>query len=148
MSSYRLSTVDALPAEWQALVAAAIQVRERAYAPFSRFPVGAAILTRSGKTFVGCNVENASTGLTVCAERVAIWKAVSEGERWFAALAVVTESGAMPCGACRQVLSEFAEDMPVLVADLSGHVWETSLGTLLPAAFPRVGLEHMQTGSE
>ena len=87
-------------------------------------------------------------GLTACAERVAIWKAVSEGERQFAALAVVTEPGAMPCGACRQVLSEFAEDMPVLVADLSEHVWVTSLSILLPAAFPRVGLEHMRTGSE
>ena len=145
---YKVTAVDALPSTWQAFVAEAIQARERAYAPYSRFPVGAALLTRSGKTLRGCNVENASTGLTVCAERVAVWKAVSEGEREFAAMAVVTEAGAMPCGACRQVLSEFAADMPVLVADLSGHVWETSLGTLLPAAFPRVGLDQMQTGEQ
>ncbi len=148
MNGYEISAVSALPAEWQALIAAAIQARERAYAPYSRFPVGAALLTASGKRFMGCNVENASTGLTVCAERVAVWKAVSESEREFRAIAVATEVGAMPCGACRQVLSEFAEDMPVLVADLQGHVWQTSLGVLLPAAFPRMGLQQMRTGSQ
>ncbi len=101
------------------------------------------MVTFSGKTFMGCNVENSATGLTVCAERVAVWKAVSEGEQQFAAIAIATQSGAMPCGACRQVLSEFAEDMTVLVADLCGCVWQTSLAVLLPAAFPRVGLKQI-----
>ena len=147
MSSYRLSTVDALPAKWQALVGQAIQARERAYAPYSRFPVGAALLTASGKTFMGCNVENASTGLTVCAERVAIWKAISEGEREFAAW----RSSRTGRYALRR-LSPGAERIRRGYAGSGGrserHVWETSLGILLPAAFPRVGLEHMQTRSE
>lgn len=144
MDEYKVTAVAALPSTWQVLVEEAIQARKRAYAPYSRFPVGAALLTASGKTFRGCNVENASTGLTVCAERVAVWKAISDGEREFAAIAVATEAGAMPCGACRQVLSEFAADMPVLVADLGGRVWRTSLGVLLPAAFPRLGLDQMR----
>lgn len=139
-----VTDVEALPGPWQALVAEAIRARERAYAPYSRFPVGAALLTSTGKTFAGCNVENASTGLTVCAERVAVWKAVCAGELEFAGIAIVAEGGAMPCGACRQVLSEFAADMPVLVADLHGHVWQTSLQVLLPAAFPRTGLDQMR----
>ena len=119
----------------QDLVKRAIEARRRAYVPYSRFPVGAALLTRSGKIYTGCNVENASYGLTVCAERIAIWKAVSEGETEFEALAVATNIGGSPCGACRQVMAEFAPDMPVLIADLSGQATASSVADLLPLAF-------------
>jgi len=133
-------TQGELSREWRELLDAAQQARARAYAPYSSFPVGAAVRTATGRIYAGCNVENASSGLTVCAERVAVWKAISEGERDFVALAVVTESGSPPCGACRQVMSEFVEDMPVLVADTSGQAWLTTLQHLLPDAFPRVSL--------
>ncbi len=129
---------EALAPEWRALLEAAKEARERAYAPYSHFPVGAAVRTREGRIYAGCNVENASSGLTVCAERVAIWNAVAHGEQEFVALAVVTGPGSTPCGACRQVMSEFAEDLPILVADLAGHAWFTSLRALLPDPFPRV----------
>ena len=129
-----------LSAEWRALLEAALAARERAHAPYSRFPVGAAVQGASGRIYSGCNVENASSGLTVCAERVAVWKAVSEEEREIVALAVVTESGAMPCGACRQVLSEFAQDLPILVADTAGQARFTSLGALYPQPFSRANL--------
>jgi cytidine deaminase len=119
----------------QDLVRQAIEARKRAYVPYSRFPVGASLLTRSGKIYTGCNVENASYGLTVCAERVAIWKAVSEGETEFSALAVATNIGGSPCGACRQVMAEFAPDMPVLIADLNGQITPLSVADLLPLAF-------------
>lgn len=125
----------------QDLVRQAIEARERAYVPYSSFPVGASLLTRSGKIFTGCNVENVSYGLTVCAERVAIWKAVSEGETEFVALAVATNIGGSPCGACRQVMAEFAPDMPVLIANLSGLTTATSVAELLPQAFRP---EHLQ----
>lgn len=117
------------------LIALARQARDMAYAPYSHFLVGAALLTRSGKVFTGANVENASYGLSVCAERVALFKAVSEGEREFEAIAVVTEGGCTPCGACRQVLSEFGLDMRVIVADLQGNWTEWKLNELLPASF-------------
>ena len=133
-----------LGADWQELLSAALKARELAYAPYSHFPVGAAVRTRTGRIFSGCNIENASSGLTVCAERVAIWKAVSEGERALVALAVVTEPGATPCGACRQVMSEFESDLPVLIADTVGHAWLTSLGDLMPLPFPRVHLGSKQ----
>lgn len=123
------------------LVKRAAAARQQAYVPYSAFPVGAALLTRSGKIYTGCNVENASFGLTVCAERVAIWKAVSEGETEFEALAVVTNIAGSPCGACRQVMVEFAPDMPVVLADLSGIDTITSVDTLLPHAFRP---EHLQ----
>ena len=123
------------------LVKRAAAARQQAYVPYSAFPVGAALLTRSGKFYTGCNVENASFGLTVCAERVAIWKAVSEGETEFEALAVVTNIAGSPCGACRQVMVEFAPDMPVVLADLSGIDTITSVDNLLPHAFRP---EHLQ----
>ncbi len=140
MGQNELTRVEELPLEWRALVAAANEARRRAHAPYSHFSVGAAVRTGSGRIFAGCNVENASTGLTVCAERVAIWKAVSEGESQFEALAVVTEHGAMPCGACRQVMSEFALDLPILVADTAGHVLVTSLTALYPQPFTQANL--------
>ncbi len=136
-----MSTLEIqLAPEWRVLLEAALAARERAYAPYSHFPVGAAVRGASGRVYSGCNVENASSGLTVCAERVAVWKVVSEGEREIVALAVVTASGAMPCGACRQVLSEFAHDLPILVADTAGGAQFTSLAALYPQPFSRANL--------
>lgn len=129
---------DQLAPYWRALLDAATQARQRAHAPYSRFAVGAALRAGSGRIYAGANVENASSGLTVCAERVAVWKAVSEGERRIEALAVITAPGATPCGACRQVLVEFEADLPILVADTGGRAWLTTLAALLPDAFPRV----------
>lgn len=123
-------------------------VRERAYAPYSNYLVGAALLSNTGKIYTGCNVENASYGLTVCAERNAIFKAVSEGEREFVALAVVTANGGSPCGACRQVIFEFMNpDAPVALADASLTVaQETTVGKLLPEGFsPRKLREGQRT---
>ncbi|QAA75992.1 MAG: Cytidine deaminase [Candidatus Bipolaricaulis sibiricus] len=125
------------------LVAAAVEARRRAYAPYSGFPVGAALLSKGGRLFTGCNVENASYGLTVCAERVALFKAVSEGVREFEAIAVACGDGpCSPCGACRQALYEFAPDLKVILADAEGRSWEvTSLPELLPRAFGPSDLE-------
>jgi len=123
------------------LVQAAREAARQAYCPYSKYRVGAAVLTEDGQVYSGCNVENASYGLTMCAERVAVFKAVSHGCRAFAALAVVGGSGAKPaspCGACRQVLAEFAAaETPVFIAPLrtGGRVTETTLGALLPMAF-------------
>ena len=116
------------------LIAAAGDVRRQAYAPYSQFAVGAALLTRSGKIFVGCNVENVSLGLTICAERAAIGCAIASGQSDFVAIAVVTDSAspALPCGACRQVLSEFSPTMKIIAATLGGDVQEYSLQELLP----------------
>ena len=97
--------------------------------------MGAALLGKSGRVYTGCNVENASYGLSICAERAAVFKAVSEGERDFKAIAVVTEKGVTPCGACRQVLMEFGEDMQVIVANESGEYRVLTLRELLPEAF-------------
>ena len=119
----------------EALIAAARQASQNAYAPYSGFGVGAALQTRSGRVFIGCNVENASYGLTLCAERVAVAKAVSEGERDFGAIAIVSRGAAMPCGACRQVLAEFNADLRVIVADLEGNSHQFRLSELLPEAF-------------
>lgn len=118
------------------LVSMAIEARERAYAPYSKYKVGAALITSSGRFFSGCNVENAAYPTSLCAERVAIFKAASEGERDFIALAVVTSNGATPCGACRQVLAEFGLDTLVLIANAEGRIMqEASLAELLPGAF-------------
>ncbi|HHX66278.1 MAG TPA: cytidine deaminase [Chloroflexi bacterium] len=129
-----------LSPEWRALLAASLEARDHAYAPYSNFAVGAAVRTDSGRIFAGCNIENASFGLTVCAERVAIFKAVCQGESRIVAMAVSTEGGATPCGACRQVMAEFAADMPVLLSDVSGHLRMTSLRDLLPDAFSSLEL--------
>ena len=123
----------------QALVEAATAARERAYAPYSGFHVGAALLGESGRVYQGCNVENVSYGLTSCAERNAIFRAVAEGERRFTAVAVVTgaPTPTSPCGACRQVLMEFAAggDMEVLMANLAGAQHRMPLSALLPESF-------------
>lgn len=121
----------------QELVEAARAVRERAYAPYSKFRVGAAVRTKAGKIYTGCNVESASYGLTVCAERVAIWKAVSEGEKEFAGVAVVadTEELTPPCGMCRQIIWEFCADVAVTFANLHGKTETVQMSELLPRAF-------------
>lgn len=118
------------------LIQVALEARERAYAPYSNYPVGAALLTASGRVYDGVNIENAAYPTTMCAERVAVFKAVSAGERNFSAIAVVTSNGGPPCGSCRQVLSEFGLETRVLIADEGGRVLqETNLGELLPGAF-------------
>ena len=117
------------------LIAKAMEAREKAHAPYSHFAVGAALLAKSGRVYTGCNVENASYGLSICAERTAVFKAVSEGERDFEAIAVVTEKGVTPCGACRQVLLEFGEGIQVIVADETGGYRVFTLQELLPEAF-------------
>ncbi|MEZ5346163.1 MAG: cytidine deaminase [Pyrinomonadaceae bacterium] len=119
------------------LVEAAKDVRKRAFAPYSDFKVGSAVITKDGKIFTGCNVESASYGLTVCAERVAIWKAVSEGETDFEAIAVVadTEKLTPPCGVCRQIIWEFCGDVPVTLANLHNEEETISSKELLPRAF-------------
>lgn len=120
----------------QRLIESAIQARRWAYAPYSHYAVGAALLTESGKIYEGVNVENAAYPTTMCAERVAVFKAVSEGERNFEALAVVTSNGGTPCGSCRQVMAEFGTDIIVIIADASGKVvQETTIAELLPGAF-------------
>ncbi len=120
----------------QQLIAAAVEVRQWAYAPYSKFLVGAALLTESGKIYDGVNIENAAYPSGICAERVAVFKAVSEGERKFVALAVATSNGGSPCGACRQVLAEWGLDTIVLLCDAAGNVvTETTVGGLLPGAF-------------
>ena len=124
------------PEQRQQLIQQAIQARQAAYAPYSNYQVGAALLTEQGNIFTGANVENAAYPTTMCAERVAVFKAVCEGQRSFAAIAVVTANGGTPCGSCRQVLSEFGLETLVLVADQSGRlVMETTVGDLLPGAF-------------
>lgn len=119
------------------LIEAARQVRERAHAPFSKFKVGAAIEDSSGRIHTGCNVENATYGLTVCAERVAVFKAVSEGASGFRRVAVVADTPMLtpPCGACRQILWEFCGDVEIVLANLEGKRETHQLGTLFPRPF-------------
>jgi cytidine deaminase len=120
-----------------ALIATAKTAREKSIAPFSRFMVGAAVQTEDGKVYTGCNLESASFGLTVCAERVAIWKALSEGERNFKALAIVadTESLTPPCGTCRQIIWEFCKSASIVLANLRGQQEVLQVADLLPRAF-------------
>jgi cytidine deaminase len=119
------------------LIEAAKQARENAHAPYSNFRVGAALRSASGRIFGGCNVENATYGLTMCAERVAIFKAVSEGERSFSAIAVVTDTEVLtpPCGACRQLIWEFCGDIPVSMANLKGKIEVMQMRELFPRPF-------------
>ncbi len=117
------------------LIRAADEVRKNAYAPYSGYHVGAAVFTKSGMVFSGCNVENASYGLTNCAERSAIFTAIGEGHREFVAIAVVTDQGWSPCGACRQVIREFGDNIAVIIADGKGNYTSTTSGALLPSGF-------------
>jgi cytidine deaminase len=123
--------------EFESLIAAAKSTRENAHAAYSNFRVGAGLRATSGRIFGGCNVENATYGLTVCAERVAIFKAISEGERGFDAIAVVTDTDALtpPCGACRQLIWEFCGDVPVILANLKGKVEIIAMKDLFPKPF-------------
>ena len=127
------------------LIAAATRARKNALAPVSGFKVGAAIETSGGRVFTGCNIENASRGLTVCAERVALWKALSEGEREFTAIAVATdaETPATPCGACRQLLWEYCGNIEVLLHSIRGTNLNIPLADLLPRPF---GQSYLSTG--
>jgi cytidine deaminase len=119
------------------LIAAALQARENAHAPYSKFKVGAAIEDDTGRIHTGCNVENATYGLTICAERVAVFKAISEGARSFKRVGVVADTDTLtpPCGACRQILWEFCGDVEIVLANLSGKSETLRLGGLFPRPF-------------
>jgi cytidine deaminase len=119
------------------LIEAALQVRQRAHAPYSNFRVGAAVEDDAGRIFTGCNVENATYGLSLCAERLAVFKAISEGAGRLLRVAVVADTATLtpPCGACRQILWEFCGDISVILANLQGHTETHQLGQLLPHAF-------------
>ncbi len=120
----------------QRLISEAIAARQKAYAPYSNYAVGAALLTASGRIYKGVNVENAAYPATMCAERVAVFNAITQGERQFVAVAVVTANGGTPCGSCRQVLAEFSLETRVLIADAEGHlISEATVADLLPGAF-------------
>lgn len=119
------------------LIAEAEKARQNAYAPYSNFKVGAAVESDNGDIYIGCNVESASYGLTVCAERVAIWKGISRGEKHFRRIAVVVDTKELtpPCGVCRQIIWEFCGDVPVILANLHGDVETVQMSELLPRAF-------------
>ena len=119
----------------QKLVAAALEARTRAYAPYSHYQVGAALLTRDGAVILGCNVENAAYGDTICAERVALTAAVAQGKRPFVAMAVATANGGTPCGSCRQVMAELGPEMTVYISDAAGNYSTTNVHALLPDSF-------------
>jgi cytidine deaminase len=123
--------------DYEGLITAAAQARENAHAAYSNFRVGAALRATSGRIFGGCNVENATYGLTVCAERVAIFKAISEGERGFDAIAVVADTDELtaPCGACRQLIWEFCGDVPVILGNLTGKTEVIVMHDLFPKPF-------------
>lgn len=125
------------------LVRAALEAREKAYVPYSNFPIGAALLTKDGQIFSGCNIENASYGLTNCAERTAIFKAISAGHHELKMMVVVADTARPipPCGACRQVILEFGEDITVVMRNLQGDSVQYQSRELLPAAFNRRDLD-------
>jgi len=124
------------------LIEQAVEAWHKAYAPYSGYSVGAALLTESGEIYEGINIENAVYPLTICAERVAVFKAVSEGRKKFQAIAVVTKNGGTPCGSCRQVLAEFGLETLVLIADTSGELKNTyTVAELLPQSFGNADLE-------
>lgn len=124
----------------QKLIEAAQSARDRAYAAYSNFHVGAAVQTESGKIFPGCNVENASYSLTICAERTALFSAIAAGERNFTHLVVATDKGVSPCGSCRQVIWELCGDIPITMVDEKGTCTETRSSDLLPFAFGQTDL--------
>jgi cytidine deaminase len=122
--------------DYEQLIELANEARRYAYAPYSKYLVGAALRTKTGRVYTGVNVENAAYPTGICAERVAVFKAISEGEHNFEVMALVTDNGGSPCGACRQVLSEFGLDTVILIADGKGVLYkETTVGNLLPEAF-------------
>jgi len=121
--------------QWDHLLKVAIEAREKSYSPYSHYKVGAALLTSHGKIYTGCNIENAAYTPSNCAERTAIFKAVSEGDQDFAAIAVVTINGGAPCGVCRQVIREFAPNLTIIVGSIAGDYQVLSLPDLLPDSF-------------
>jgi cytidine deaminase len=125
--------------DFNSLINAARTAREHAHAPYSNFRVGAAVRAKSGRIFSGCNVENATYGLTLCAERVAIFKAISEGERGFDAVAVVTDTDTLtpPCGACRQIIWEFCGDAEVVLSNIKGKTEHHRMAVLFPKPFDK-----------
>lgn len=129
--------------QWSDLLKRAIEAREYAYAPYSHYRVGAALLTKSGKIYTGCNIENVAYTPSNCAERTAIFKAVSEGERDFKAIAVATINGVAPCGVCRQVMREFGPDLIVIIGNLRDEYQVLTLPDLLPQSF---GPENLEAG--
>lgn len=129
--------------DYKQLIELANEARRRAYVPYSKYPVGAALRTKTGRVYTGVNIENAAYPTTICAERVAVFKAVSEGEREFEVISVVTDNGGSPCGSCRQVLAEFGLDTVVLIANKEGKLIRvTSVSELLPDAFSPDHLIH------
>ena len=126
--------------KYSLLTEKAREAMEYAYAPYSNFKVGAALLTESEKIYTGCNIENISFGATNCAERTAVFKAISEGEKAFKAIAIVSSSGKFtpPCGICRQVLSEFSEDMDIILADKDDNIKIIKLNELIPFSFDSI----------
>lgn len=143
MAEQQNSKSDVSEQTWDALFEAAVAARAQAYAPYSEFLVGAALLMESGKIFAGANVENASYGATICAERSAVCSAVAHGERRVKAVLVVTDAPqpAAPCGICRQVLAEFGDDMPITLANTDGRRELTRLDALLPFRFGKEDLD-------
>ena len=127
---------------YKKLLKIAEEARLKAYVPYSKFKVGAALLTKEGKIYTGCNIENASFGLTICAERVAIFKAVSGGSTQFEALAVICDSSkpCFPCGACRQIISEFGNETSIIISNLKGKIKISNINELLPDAFGKEDL--------
>lgn len=143
MDGQKNVTSDISDEIWDALYDAALEAREQAYVPYSQFSVGAALLMDSGEIYAGANVENASYGATICAERSAICTAVAHGERRATALLVITdtEQPAAPCGICRQVLAEFADELPIIMANTQGGREPTTLDALLPFRFGKSDLD-------
>jgi cytidine deaminase len=127
--------MSSIEQQWTDLLKQAIQAREYSYSPYSHYKVGAALLTRSGKIYTGCNIENAGYTASVCAERTAIFKAVSEGEMDFVAIAVATNNGGAPCGVCRQVIREFSTNLTVIIGNIEGEYQLLTLPDLLPHSF-------------
>jgi len=128
--------------ENEKLIKTANEMRDKAYAPFSKYTVGASVEVEGGKIIGGCNVESASYGLTACAERVALYNAISKGYTSFNAIAVASKNGGFPCGACRQVIWELCENIPVLIIDNENGITKTSSKELLPNAFSKDKLEN------
>ena len=123
------------------LIKVALKMREKAHAPFSNYQVGAAVETESGEIIGGCNVESSSYGLTCCAERVALFRAIAEGHKYFKTLAVVTENGGMPCGACRQVIWDLCKEIVIQICDEKGEIKTISSSDLLPEPFDETKLK-------
>ncbi|MEW5803700.1 MAG: cytidine deaminase [bacterium] len=132
-----IATIDEIDPSWRELMQKAGQAKEKAIAPISGFRVGAALLTAGGRCYLGCNIENISLSLSICAERVAFLKALSEGETSFSALAIVSDSESVvtPCGACRQLIWEFAPEITIIMGNPGGDIQWTRITDLLPQAF-------------